>query len=290
MLHTLSVRVVCTTEFTVKKWILALILAPQLALAGGWTQPTGQAYAKLWYRGLIGQAAFDTGGEIVDLEDGFTDHAVNLYAEVGLVDWLTLVVHTNPFGAASFAGGDTTYVGRTNAGLRAGTAFGDTRLAIEAQYGFAPSTGAESIGENVVDGVPYFYAPTVETQSFSGELQAGHPLSFGWLAVSAGVRGFTADGLDPAIIGFGQLGWNVASNMTLDLHLNLHEVLGDVEVNNVAGAGQTRYLGWGLGYSWWFTDAVALAVGFEGVAYAQSNAATPSLIFGIESRGALWGK
>lgn len=277
-------------ETLVKRLLFALLLCPQLALAGGWTQAPGQAYAKLWYRGLFGQNAFATDGEIVELDEAFSDHALNLYVEVGLVDWLTLVVHTNPVGSASFAGGSTTYVGRTNAGLRAGTAFGDTRLAIEAQYGFAPSTGAESIGEKVVDGVTYFYAPTVETQAFSGELQVGHPLSFGWLSASAGVRGFTADGLDPAIIGFGQLGWNMAARMTLDLHLNLNEVLGDVVVNNVAGAGQTRYLGWGLGYSWWFADALALSLGFEGVAYAQSNAATPSLIVGIESRGALWGR
>ena len=110
-----------------------------------------------------------------------------------------------------------------------------------------------------------------------------------WLTASVGLRGFSEDELDPVVFGFGQLGWQVADSMTLDFRLMLHEVLGDIDVINVSGAGQTRYLGIGLGYSYWFTDAVAVNVGFEGVAYAASNAATPSLLFGIESRGQLWG-
>ncbi|MEZ4464332.1 MAG: hypothetical protein R3F43_07400 [bacterium] len=39
----------------------------------------------------------------------------------------------------------------------------------------------------------------------------------------------------------------------LDFHLNLHEPMGEVEVTNVTGAGQTRYLGFGVGVSWWFS-------------------------------------
>lgn len=266
------------------------ILAPAVVQAGGWTQPAGSAYAKLWYRGIMGSGVFDTEGGTFEAPERYADHGVNLYAEVGLIDWLTLVVHTNPFGSASYGDESTTYVGRTNAGLRAGTGFGDTKLAIEVQYGFAPETGEEVIGTGVVDNKAFVYLPTVGTQSYSGELQVGHPLSFGWLSASAGVRGFSEDGLDPAIIGFGQIGWNVNRSMVLDFHLNLHEVLGDVDVINIAGAGQTRYLGFGLGYSWWFADSLGLNLGFEGVAYAASNAATPSLLFGLEYRGQVWGR
>ena len=265
-----------------------LALSPSLALAAAWTQPAGGAYAKLSYRGLFGSGMFDLDGEIVELPDSFTDHAVNLYAELGLLDDLTLIVLSNPFGMASSGDESTTYVGRSAIGLRAGRAFGTTRLAIEARYGFAPDIGETSVATGVVDGKPYTYVPTVQTQSYTGEVQVGQPLSFGWLAASVGIEGYSRAGLDPAVIGFGQLGWSMNDTMTLDLHLNLHEVLGDVTAINVAGAGQTRYLGLGLGYSWWFAKSFALSATFEGVAYAESNAGAPSLNLGVEYRGQLW--
>lgn len=269
--------------------VLLISLPPALALAGGWTQPAGSAYAKLWYRGLFGSNAFGADGETFELPDSFTDHAVNLYAEVGLHDNLTLVVHSNPFGRAAGSDGSTTYVGRTAVGLRGGLAMGDTRLAIEGQYSFAPDIGEESVATGVADtGEAFVYIPTVKTQAISGELQIGHPLSFGWLVAHAGWRGFTREGLDPVITGFLQLGWNISSSWVLDLHTNLNEPLGDVEITNVAGAGQTAYLGVGLGLSWWFSEHFALNTGFEGVAYAKSNAATPTLTLGLEYRGQLW--
>lgn len=273
-----------------KLWICLLALCPSLAVGAGWTQPEGAAYAKLSYRGLFGSGAIDTKGETFDLPDAYSDQAINLYAELGLHDDLTLIVLSNPFGVAGSGDKSTTYVGRTAVGLRAGRAFGSTRLAIEARYGFAPDIGETSVADGVAEGRTYRYVPTVQTQSYAGELQLGQPLSFGWLALSAGVRAFSREDLDPAIIGFGQLGWNMNDTMTLDLHLNVHEVIGDVEVINVAGAGQTRYLGVGFGYSWWFSKSVAFNAAFEGVAYAESNAATPSLNLGFEYRGQLWGK
>lgn len=271
-----------------KLWICLLALCPSVALAAGWTQPAGNAYAKLSYRGLLGSGAFDADGGTFELPDPYADHAVNLYAELGLRDDLTLIVLSNPFGIASSGDESTTYVGRSAIGLRAGGAFGSTRLAIEARYGFAPDIGETSVATGEVDGKAYTYVPTVQTQSYTGEVQVGQPLSWGWLAASVGIRGFSRAGLDPAVVGFGQLGWNMNDTMTLDLHLNLHEVLGDVEAINVAGAGQTRYLGVGFGYSWWFAQAFALNATFEGVAYAASNAATPSLNLGFEYRGQLW--
>jgi hypothetical protein len=271
--------------------VLLVSLSPALAFAGGWTQPEGNAYAKLWYRGLFGSNAFGADGETFELPDSFTDQAVNLYAEVGLHDHLTLVVHSNPFGMASIGDGSTTYVGRTAVGLRGGLAMGKTRLAIEGQYAFAPDIGEEAIASGVADtGEAFTYIPAVKTQSISGELQIGHPLSFGWLVAHAGWRGFTRSSIDPVITGFAQLGWNINQSWVLDAHVNLNEPLGDVEVTNVAGVGQTAYLGVGFGLSWWFSEAFALNTGFEGVAYARSNAATPTLTLGVEYRGQLWNK
>lgn len=273
-----------------KLWIYLLALCPSLALAAGWTQPEGAAYAKLSYRGLFGSNAFDTEGGTFELPDAYSDHAVNVYAELGLRDDLTLIVLSNPFGVAGAGDESTTYMGRSAVGLRAGRAFGSTRLAIEARYGFAPDIGETSVATGVVEDKAYTYVPTVQTQSYTGEIQIGQPLSFGWLSASVGIRGFSREGLDPAVIGFGQIGWSMSEATTLDLHLNVHEVIGDVDAINVAGAGQTRYLGVGLGYSWWFSKSVAFNAAVEGVAYAESNAATPSLNLGFEYRGQLWGK
>ena len=50
------------------------------------------------------------------------------------------------------------------------------------------------------------------------------------------------------------------------------------------GGGQTRDLGFGLGASDWLTPNFALFGGFEGDVYSRSNAATPSLMLGFESR------
>ena len=132
------------------------------------------------------------------------------------------------------------------------------------------------------------YVPTVATRFATAALEVGQPLSFGWLAATGGLRLSGRTGLDPVIIGSAQLGWQTTPTVQLDFHLNLHEPMGEVEVTNVAGAGQTRYLGVGIGVSWWFSPAWALAGGFEGVAYAASNAATPTLSLGLEHRGSLW--
>ena len=275
---------------TAKLILLMLAVCPSLALGAGWTQPEGAAYAKLTYRGLLGAAAFDTEGEIFDLPESFSDHAVNLYAEMGLRDNLTLIVLSNPFGIAASGDESTTYVGRSAVGLRAGRAFGSTRLAVEARYGFAPDIGETSVATGTVGDRAYTYVPTVQTQSYTGELQVGQPLSFGWLAASLGILGYSRAGLDPVLTGFGQLGWNMNETMTLEMRVNVHEVLGEVDVINVAGAGQTRYLGIGFGYSWWFAESVALTAAFEGAPYAESNAGTPSLNLGFEYRGQLWDK
>jgi len=64
----------------------------------------------------------------------------------------------------------------------------------------------------------------------------------------------------------------------------------EVIVTNTAGAGQTRYLGFGLTASWWFIPQLAALIIFDGVFYAESNAATPSLGIGLESRFSLGGK
>ncbi len=259
--------------------LVSLALLTPTLNAAGWTQPAGAAYAKLWWRSLVGDRVYFADGSSDALPERYLDQALNLYAEVGLLDELTLVAYANPFGYAKYGDESVSYVGNLQAGLRYGLALGDARLAVEGHYGYAPDIGEEDLVRDPKATV--VYVPTFETHRADGELQLGYPLPFGWVAASAGYRWYSREHIDPAVYGFAQLGWS-PDPFTLDFHLNLHEPLGDVDLTNVAGAGQTRYLGVGVGASWWFVETLALAFGFEGVAYAQSNAATPTMTLGLE--------
>ncbi|MCA9543757.1 MAG: hypothetical protein KC613_05185, partial [Myxococcales bacterium] len=204
--------------------LCAAFLAASPALAAGWTQPAGGHYAKAWTRLLMGKAMFTADGDTVDLPDGFTDVAVNLYGEYGLTDRVTLVGFANPFGRASYAAGDSTsYVGFLGGGVRLGRPVGPLNLAGEVRYGYAPDVGAEAVGAGEAEGVPFVLVPTVNTHRVEGELQVGMGLPFGWWAASVGARAFSEDAISPAIIGFAQLGWQASAAWVLDLHLNLNQ-------------------------------------------------------------------
>lgn len=266
--------------------LVILALAPSTVLAGAWTRPAGGTYVKVWNRSLIGSAAFGVEGDRRDMGQTYIDQALHVYAEYGLMDRLTLTGFALPAGYASVEDGDSAfYVGPIDLGLRYGLVQGGPwAVSVEGQYGYAPEIGDEALASGVADGEAWVYVPTVSTQRFAGVASVGRGLSFGWTAFSVGVRGFSEDGLDPAITGFGQLGWNPNASWTLDLHLNVNEPLGDVEIANVAGAGQTRYFGYGFGASWWATRHFGVNAGLEGVAYAESNASTPTITLGVEYR------
>lgn len=265
----------------------ALLLFALPAHAGGWTQPAGQYYAKISSStivgsDLLGSNAFDTDGEVVELPESFLVTSLNVYAEYGILETLTAVVYGTPYGHASYGDESTDYVGLVAGGFRHGAALGDARLAVELHYGYSAGDDT-SIGAGEAEGTPFVFVPALKYQQIDGELQLGYPLSFGWAAASAGYRHFIQedDALDPALYGFAQLGYS-GDGYTLDFHLNFHHALGDVEITNVPGKGQTRYLGFGFGGTWWFTDSFGANAGFEGAAYAYSNAATPTLLLGVE--------
>jgi hypothetical protein len=278
-----SIRVACSGGLAGLGVLLGTMPAAQ---AAGWTQAEGAFYAKAWSRAIMGSGMITAQGENVKLGDAYRDVGLNLYGEYGLTSALTLVGFAQPFGIAGFGEGDNqTYVGALGGGVRLGHALGRLQLAAELRYGYAPDVGTDPVGVGVAEDVPFVLVPTVNTHRVDAELQAGMGLPFGWWSASAGVRTFSAEGLDPTIIGFAQLGWQINPRWVLDLHLNLNQPTGDVVITNVLGAGQTAYLGVGVSATWWFVDQLGLHLGVEGVARAESNAATPSLTLGLEARG-----
>jgi hypothetical protein len=170
-------------------------------------------------------------------------------------------------------------------GVRRAILTGDVRLAVEGRYGFAPGVGDKVVGQGVVEGQPYVYRPALLNHQGELELQVGWGWGGGWLSGSAGAQASSAEGVDPAVIGSFQVGVKAWDAFVFDMQLWLREPLGDVTDTNVAGVGQTRYLGVGLGASWWFTQAWGVRLGLEGVFYAESNAAAAPLTLAIEHKG-----
>lgn len=77
-----------------------MLVAPPWALAGAWTQPPGNLYARLTYAGITSRTRFDADGERVGLEprfafgarDGATEYRTRearAYAEYGLIERFT---------------------------------------------------------------------------------------------------------------------------------------------------------------------------------------------------------
>jgi hypothetical protein len=256
---------------------------PMNAHAGGWTQPQGEFYAKVWNRSILGDQAFTLDGSIAAVPESFQDHQLWAYLEYGLTDALSLVVSGSPLGLAKYGDEITVYGSGATLGVRAALLTGRFPLAVEVRGG--ARTSIDPLGSGTIAGSPFVIQPVVGSALFDVELQQGVALpAHLWLTASLGTRLFSNFDLSPAITGFLQFGWDPEFGLVLDLHANFFHSVDDIEVINVLGAGNTRYLGFGLGISYWFTDHFALFIGGEGVAYAESNAATPSLMVGFELR------
>ncbi len=264
------------------------VLLPAHAFAGGWTQPEGAYYFKVWDRTLVGRRIFVTERTTARLPDAYQDHQLNVYGEYGVTDDLTLTLNSAAVGLAVVGDESRFYTGGAGIGARYRLTRSAISTSIEVQVGARPSSGTLASGTvSVQQGADivlksYEAEPSVGTAHGSLELQVGYSLPFLWLTATTGVRGFTNSRLNPAVYINSQIGWISNFALVIDLHFNWYHSTGDIGPINVFGAGQTRYLGVGLGASYWFTDHVAITAGLDGVLFATANAATPSLQIGLE--------
>ncbi len=251
-------------------WLLAVS-----AHAAGWTQPAGGWFVKAGYRAVPGAGARLADGSFAETRP-FVDHAAQVYAELGVTDAWTAVLTGAPLGYAVYDAQATLYTGPTLVGLRRALGTGAVRTAAELRIGGAPPVGAVDL-----DPTEGLYQPTVAGGLIDGELQLGTSLGDGWLSLSAGVRGHTA--LHPAALGMAQVGraWD---HLVLDVHVPVHWSFA-VDTVNVTGAGDTQYVGLGLGLSWWFGERAGVQTGFDGGPVARANAAAPSLPLALLLRG-----
>lgn len=71
------------------RFLLILVALPSTAFAGAWLQPQGSGFAAVQFNTLRSDEFFDDAGTRQD-QNRFSKHEINLYAEYGYTDWLTV--------------------------------------------------------------------------------------------------------------------------------------------------------------------------------------------------------
>lgn len=266
--------------------IAAVSVPTEEAHAGGWVQAPGAYYLKVWDRALIGSGVYRADGETFT-GPSYMDHQVSVYAEAGVTEELTLLAALTPFGRARVDGRTTTYMGPMVVGTRLGLLRGSVPLALEFHYGVEPGVGRTLYEVEDAENGVVRYDPSVFNHRTELQLQVGRGFrirqSNAWFSASLGARINTE--YREALTAFVQVGV-MPGRFVMDLHFQAYEpFFAELEETNIAGVGDTRYLGFGLSVGVRLTDHVGLSLGFEGVLYAQSNAATPSLLLALEAKG-----
>lgn len=258
-----------------------LVVAAALGLAAS---PTVAApyYLKVANRSLFGVSAFGPDGGELRLPRGFQDHQLQVFGTFRLSeDWI-LVGQAVPVGVGVYGEDAQPYFGGLGAGIRRRLTGGPFSVWLEAELGARPSS--PTLFQGVVGSVPVRVKPVVGTFYGGGQLRVEAPFSWGWAAMSGGARGFSNPRLEPALLGFAQIGLVPTRGLALDLHLSGWYAFGDLEPVDVLGSGQTRYLGLGVGAEWWAFSRAALTLGVDVGPIAQANAVSPSLSLGVALR------
>lgn len=255
--------------------VMALLAAAPDAVAS-------PLYLKIYNRTIIGRDAFVEGRDTVTLPAGYQDHQLSLYASHELYPRLRLIIDAVPVGVAAYDGETRAYFGGGTFGVAADLWRGPVILGAEIRVGGRPD--APELGRPTVDGTEVVVTPVVGTFLGGAAGTLLWPVSWGWIAARAGVEAYGAPELSPAGFGSAQVGWRTGSPLELSAQVQLwHATEVDPPVN-VLGSGNTRYLGFNLDATWWFTGGLGVLAGVGGVVYATHNAATPSLRVGVQIR------
>lgn len=258
------------------------VLAPSTAFAGGWTQDDGAMYGKIWSRALFGSAAFDLDGNQLDTEK-FSLVSLSAYGEYGLHRDLTLVGSMEPIGVAHYGDQTRAYAGRMLVGLRQRLVSDTLQLALEARLGGSPGWGGER--DMAPTDADIEFRPTIRSYYAEWDLQLGVPIGgVGWVTAAVGPRWATSPDLSSALHSTLQIGFGPFSGFLFDLHVTHHHTFDPPTTVNAAGATDTRYVGAGVGMSWWIVDAFGINASADIAPYAASNTVAPALQLGVEFR------
>lgn len=261
-------------------------LGDETANAAGWTQPEGEFYLKAWDRLIFGDKAFLEDGSTATLDQSFHDHALGYYVEYGVAENVTLTAQGLPIGFAALGAESTVYSGQEAVGARFAILRSPTLVAAtEIRYGYVAGIGEDEFSGYDLGGIDVVYRPTVETHVFAVEFQGGLSISPAWISATLGAQWNTRRALRNVLLGTVQVGASTRFGLVGEIHLTAHEALGGrFRPTNIAGTGDTRYLGVGIGLSYWLTPAFAFFGGVDGAFLARVNLAAPPISLGIEIR------
>ncbi len=256
-----------------------LVSLPATAFAGGWTQPKGDLYTKIWTRALFGNAAFDLNGDRLET-DSYQMLEFNVYGEFGAAPDFTLIAQATPVGASWYGDRFNGFSGPYSVGARRRFFDKKLQMSLEGRIGGSPGFGDSNLA---APDDPFVYRNVVRTASTGWDLQFGFPLSFGWLAWSVGPTVNTSPDVAHAFDVRAQFGVKFGG-LVADVSSQFHWTFEPLTEVNVTGAGDTRYIGITANVAYWFTEHFALNAGLGSALLAQSNAYSPAPTLGVEFR------
>lgn len=272
-------------RWTAAALVAATLFAPTEARAWGWTQPRGAHYLRTWVRGLFGSRAYLANGSVQPLGASFTDIALHAYLEYGITDEWTFIASGRPLGWSQLGDRAAVYTGDYTVGVRRAIVRGTWNLAAEARYSYVPPVGDASLGGGVIGGAPWEYRPTVETHGFHGELQLGRGLGrIGWITAFAGAKYLTGASLHPVFQAGIQGGARFDFGLMVAVSVLTNVPFQSFPESNVTGAGNTRYVGWGVDLSYRFTPRWSISAGVGGAIVADANLGALPILLGFEHR------
>lgn len=246
------------------------------------TAASASEFVGLSVRSIFGDHAFGAGGERIELPADFSDHQVQLYGAWALDDAWGVVLSLTPIGVATYDTTVSSYFGGGALGLEHRVRLGGFTLGLGAEAGGRPD--ADLLFEGQVAGTSVEMRPVVGTAMGGAWVSGSRAWSWGWAALSGGARVFSHRDLEPVVHGMAQFGLHLGPSIDLDLHVPYWIALGSVATVNGFGAGQTRYLGLGLGAIWWLGGQVGATASVDIGPYARANAVSPSLRLGLAWR------
>lgn len=136
---------------------------PSLALAQAWIPSPGDGYLELSYRQISGSSFYDDDGETRELASTYTQQAVGLYGEFGVIErWLQITAQGELFRRNELEDqGATSGLGDLRLGAWTGLLQGGHNLSLGLQFGLP--TGDDDPGEGIDDPNQRIIASTLPT-------------------------------------------------------------------------------------------------------------------------------
>ncbi len=262
------------------------------AVGEPWAVAAGERFVRFSSRTVFGSGGFMVGGDYVDVGSTYIDSDLELYAEFGVTDALTVIGSATAFGYATMGDRATTYIGPLCLAARLGLPrlaerIEGLQLGLEVTAGFNPGFGDQRIGAALLaDQRIWEYTATLEHHYFGAALRLGYRLDWGiYLLVQAGVRARNQPkDLGAIFHGTARLGLETEAGVDLEAGLLWLQPTGEVVRSNFSGATGSRQLGASISITLWLIDTFGVFAGAEGNFLAEAARPGPFVLAGLVHR------